>query len=250
MATPQTVLLVEDDDAISESISYHLTRSGYRVLRAGDGAQGLRMFRQQRPDLVILDLMLPQVDGWRFTEQIRGEDPRVPLVVCSARTSEYDRVHGLELGADDYVTKPFSMKELVARVNAHLRRVDRERQPEGRGPIEVEGLTVDPEQMQAFAEGRPLGLTPREFEVLYALARAQGRPIARNRLYRDVWGYEMLPGDRSVDVFVRKVRQKLLRAIPDRTYIQTHYGVGYRFEAAGADEAPAAGDEPPEHAPA
>jgi DNA-binding response OmpR family regulator len=250
MATPQTVLLVEDDDAISESISYHLTRSGYRVLRAGDGAQGLRMFRQQRPDLVILDLMLPQVDGWRFTEQIRGEDPRVPLVVCSARTSEYDRVHGLELGADDYVTKPFSMKELVARVNAHLRRVDRERQPEGRGPIEVEGLTVDPEQMQAFAEGRPLGLTPREFEVLYALARAQGRPIARNRLYRDVWGYEMLPGDRSVDVFVRKVRQKLLRAIPDRTYIQTHYGVGYRFEAAGADEAPATGDEPPEHAPA
>jgi len=234
MATPQTVLLVEDDEAISETIAYHLTRSGYRVLRAGDGAQGLRMFRQQRPDLVILDLMLPQVDGWRFTEQVRGEDPRVPLVVCSARTSEYDRVHGLELGADDYVTKPFSMKELVARVNAHLRRADRERQPEGRGPVEAEGLLIDPEQLQAFAHGRPLGLTPREFEVLYALARAQGRPIARNRLYRDVWGYEMLPGDRSVDVFVRKVRQKLARAIPDRTFIQTHYGVGYRFEAAAA----------------
>jgi len=244
MATPQTVLVVEDDEAIAETIAYHLGRSGYRVLRAGDGAQGLRMFRQQRPDLVIVDLMLPQVDGWRFTEQIRGEDPRVPLLVCSARTSEYDRVHGLELGADDYVTKPFSTKELVARVNAHLRRVDRERRPEGRASVEVEGLVMDPEQLQAFAEGRPVGLTPREFEVLYALARAGGRPVPRNRLYRDVWGYEMLAGDRSVDVFVRKVRQKLARAVPDRSYIQTHYGVGYRFEPGPPGGSPAGGDEP------
>ncbi len=132
MPAPQTVLIVEDDEAISDSIAYALDRAGFRTLRAGDGGQGLRLFRQQRPDLVILDLMLPQMDGWRVTEELRREDPRVPVIVCSARTSEFDRVHGLEMGADDYVTKPFSMKELLARVNAHLRRVESHRQPDGR----------------------------------------------------------------------------------------------------------------------
>jgi two-component system response regulator VicR len=230
MAIPQTVLVVEDDDAILESIVYQLTRAGYRVLRSSDGAQGLRLFQSQRPDLVILDLMLPALDGWRFTEQVRAEDPRVPVIVCSARTSEFDRVHGLELGADDYVTKPFSMKELMARVNAHLRRAELHRQPAGRTPIESDPLRIDPEQVQAYANGQSIGLTPREFEVLYALARSAGKPIPRNRLYREVWGYEMLAGDRSVDVFVRKVRQKLAKALPDHPFIQTHYGVGYRFD--------------------
>lgn len=230
MASPHTVLVVEDDENIAESMAHHLGRAGYRVLRAADGAHGLRLFRHQRPDLVILDLMLPEVDGWRFTEEIRNEDARVPLIMCSARTSEYDRVHGLEVGADDYISKPFSMKEMVARVNAHLRRRDHERQPGGRGPIDAEGLLIDPDQVQAFHQGASVGLTPREFEVLFALAQSGGKPIARNRLYRDVWGYEMLAGDRSVDVFVRKVRQKLAKACPHLTFVQTHYGVGYRFE--------------------
>jgi DNA-binding response OmpR family regulator len=238
MATAQTVLVVEDDEAISESLVYHLDKAGYRVLKAVDGAQGLRLFHAHRPDLVVLDLMLPQVDGWRFTEQVRAEDPRVPILVCSARTSEYDRVHGLELGADDYITKPFSMKELVARVNAHLRRIELHRQPDGRQTIEAHGLLVDPEQVQAFVDGASVGLTPREFEVLYALARSGNKPIARGKLYREVWGYEMLAGDRSVDVFVRKVRQKLARAQPGTSYVQTHYGVGYRFEAAAVDGDP------------
>ena len=234
MPAPQTVLIVEDDEAISDSIAYALGRAGFRTLCAGDGGHGLRLFRQQRPDLVILDLMLPQVDGWRVTEELRREDPRVPVIVCSARTSEFDRVHGLEMGADDYVTKPFSMKELLARVNAHLRRVESHRQPDGSQTIEVGGLVIDPEQVQAFVEGRPVGLTPREFEVLHALARAEGRPVPRERVYREVWGYEMMRGDRSVDVFVRKVRQKLIAACPEVSYVQTHYGVGYRFEPAPA----------------
>jgi DNA-binding response OmpR family regulator len=233
---PQTVLIVEDDEAIADSIAYALGRAGFRTLTAGDGGQGLRLFRQQRPDLVILDLMLPQMDGWRVTEELRREDPRVPVIVCSARTSEFDRVHGLEMGADDYVTKPFSMKELLARVNAHLRRVESHRQADGEGAIDVGGLVIDPDQVQAFVDGRAVGLTPREFEVLLALARAEGRPMARERVYRDVWGYEMMRGDRSVDVFVRKVRQKLAAARPDVTYVQTHYGVGYRFEAVPAGE--------------
>ena len=237
MAAPQTVLIVEDDEAIANSVAYSLDRAGYRTLRAGDGAQALRLFRQQRPDLVILDLMLPQMDGWRVTEELRREDPRVPVIVCSARTSEFDRVHGLEMGADDYVTKPFSMKELLARVQAHLRRVESHRRPDGDEPIEADGLRIDPEQVQAFVDGASVGLTPREFDVLYALARAQGKPLARERVYREVWGYEMMRGDRSVDVFVRKVRQKLAAAQPDRSYVHTLYGVGYRFEP--SDAAPA-----------
>jgi DNA-binding response OmpR family regulator len=127
------------------------------------------------------------------------------------------------------------MKELLARVNAHLRRVESHRQPDGSQSIEVGPLLIDPEQVQAFVDGRPVGLTPREFEVLYALARARGKPVPRERVYREVWGYEMTRGDRSVDVFVRKVRQKLITACPEVSFVQTHYGVGYRFEPAGAD---------------
>lgn len=237
VAAPQTVLVVEDDETISESLAYALGRAGFRVLTAGDGGQGVRLFRQHRPDLLILDLMLPQMDGWRVLEDVRADDALVPVIVCSARTSEFDRVHGLEMGADDYVLKPFSMRELVARVSAHLRRVESHRRPDGERLIESGGLVVDPDQVQAFTDGRPVGLTPREFEVLYVLARAEGRPLPRERIYREAWGYEMMRGDRSVDVFVRKLRQKLSAAVPDRSYVQTHYGVGYRFEPGDASTA-------------
>jgi two-component system, OmpR family, response regulator ResD len=221
---------VEDDPTVAEVVLGYLQRAGFDADYAPDGVRALEIADRRPPDLVILDLMLPQVDGWRFTEELRREDARVPVIVCSARTSEFDRVHGLQMGADDYVTKPFSMRELVARVTAHLRRVESHRHPKGTAPIEVEGLLIDPEQVQAFADGRSVGLTPREFEVLYALARAEGKPVPRERVYREVWGYEMMRGDRSVDVFVRKVRQKLAAARPRTSYVQTHYGVGYRFE--------------------
>jgi DNA-binding response OmpR family regulator len=237
VGVPSTILLVEDDESIAQSLSYALDRGGFRALVAADGAQGLRLFRQHRPDLMIVDLMLPGIDGWRVIEEVRAEDPRVPVIVCSARTSEYDRVHGLEMGADDYVTKPFSTKELVARVAAHLRRVESHRNPDGDRVIEAGGLTVDPDQVQAFTGGQSIGLTPREFEVLFVLARAAGKPLPRERIYREAWGYEMMRGDRSVDVFVRKLRQKLAAAVPELTYVQTHYGVGYHFEPASAEEA-------------
>ena len=229
MAT-HTVLIVEDDAAISDSLAYHLGRAGYRTLQAADGGTGLRLFRRERPDIVILDLMLPQMDGWRFTEEVRADDPDVPVIMCSARTSEHDRVHGLDIGADDYVTKPFSMKEMVARVAAHLRRRDKDRARGAEGAIEADGLTIDPDQVQAFAGGQSVGLTPREFQVLLVLAKAAGKPLARNKIYREAWGYEMMAGDRSVDVFVRKLRQKLKAHVPDVDYVITHYGVGYRFD--------------------
>lgn len=236
-----TILIVEDDAAIADSLAYHLGRAGYRTLTAADGATGLRLFARERPDLVVLDLMLPQVDGWRFTEQVRVEDPDVPVIICSARTSEHDRVHGLEIGADDYMTKPFSMKEMVARVSAHLRRRDKERGRAGDVAIESAGLVIDPEQVQAFANGDSVGLTPREFNVLLALARVAGKPLSRQKIYREAWGYEMMAGDRSVDVFVRKVRQKLRAAIPGTDFIITHHGVGYRFDPGDADGPAAAG---------
>jgi DNA-binding response OmpR family regulator len=230
MEPPRTVLIVEDDEAILDPVAYRLERAGYRVLRARDGAVGLRLFRRERPDVVVLDLMLPQIDGWRVTEQVREVDPAVPLIVVSARTGEHDRVRGLEIGADDYVTKPFSMKELVARVGAQIRRVEQARRPGGRTRLVVGPLVIDPDQVQAFVDGRSLDLTPREFQVLYALAEQAGKPVPRGRLYREVWGYEMVHGDRSVDVFVRKLRQKLARAAPGTSFIRTHYGVGYTFE--------------------
>ena len=230
MEAQATVLIVEDDETIAEAIAHQITREGMRPLVAGDGAQGIRLFRSHKPDLVILDLMLPQIDGWRFTEWLRGEDKRVPVIITSARTSEHDRVHGLQIGADDYVSKPFSMRELMARVHAHLRRSERGPQMPTREVIEAHGLRIDPEQVQAFVGDQSAGLTPREFEVLYALASRVGKPVKRTKLYREVWGYEMTTGDRSVDVFVRKLRQKLHRALPNRAIINTHYGVGYRFE--------------------
>ncbi len=231
-----TILIVEDDAAIADSVAYHLGRAGYRTLIAADGGTGLRLFRRERPDLVVLDLMLPQLDGWRFTEQVRADGSDVPVILCSARTSEHDRVHGLGIGADDYLAKPFSMKELVARVSAHLRRRERERGRVGEGPIEAAGLVIDPEKVQAYVGGESIGLTPREFHVLLILARARGKPLARNKIYREAWGYEMMAGDRSVDVFVRKVRQKLRAAIPDTAFVVTHFGVGYRFDPGGTED--------------
>ena len=225
-----TVLIVEDDTTIAEAISHQVTREGMHALVASDGAQGIRLFRHHKPDIVILDLMLPQIDGWRFIEWLRTEDTHVPIIITSARASEHDRVHGLQIGADDYVAKPFSMRELMARIQAHLRRSARGVAGPVREVIEAHGLRIDPEQVQAFFEGRSAELTPREFEVLYALASQAGKPVRRAKLYREVWGYEMSPGDRSVDVFVRKIRQKLQSTVPDHSILNTHYGVGYRFE--------------------
>jgi DNA-binding response OmpR family regulator len=228
---PGRVLVIEDDEAISEAITFNLNQAGYRPLAARDGLEGLRLLRRENPDLVILDLMLPGMDGWKLMEQAREEGFDLPIIIVSARTSEFDRVQGLSLGADDYLTKPFSMKELLARVEAQLRR--RRQLSESaykHGPMSADGLTVDPERKEAFADSKPLGLTSKEFSVLYLLMREAPVVISREDIYKAVWGYEMLHGDRSVDVFVRRIRKKLSARFPDRTFIQTHYGFGYKFE--------------------
>jgi DNA-binding response OmpR family regulator len=197
----------------------------------GKGEAGLARLRFERPDVCVLDLMLPGLDGWKLIETVRQEGIGTPIVVVSARGTEHDRVHALEIGADDYLVKPFSMKELVARVRAAARRGVRA-QDESRGePILVEELTIDPRNVQAYVDGRNCELTPTEFRLLYALALEAGRVVTRDELLQRVWGRRATHRDRTVDVFVRRLRTKVDSLSERFSFIQTRYGVGYKLEA-------------------
>jgi DNA-binding response OmpR family regulator len=175
--------------------------------------------------------MLPGTDGWKLIENARSEGIGTPIVVVSARGTEHDRVHALEIGADDYLVKPFSMKELVARVRANARRGTRAEQEQRGDPIEVEELRIDPAEVQAFVHGDSAELTPTEFRLLYALALEHGRVVTRDELLQRIWGRRETHRDRTVDVFIRKLREKVDRRARDHTFIQTRYGVGYKLEA-------------------
>jgi DNA-binding response OmpR family regulator len=175
--------------------------------------------------------MLPGVDGWRLIETARAEGIGTPIVVVSARGTEHDRVHALEIGADDYLVKPFSMKELVARVRAAARRGVRVQEERRGDPIEVEELRIDPLNVQAYVRGKSAELTPTEFRLLHALALEPGRVVTRDELLQKVWGRRFSRRDRTVDVFVRKLRDKIEAQGPRHTFIQTRYGVGYKLEA-------------------
>jgi DNA-binding response OmpR family regulator len=224
------VLIIEDDDVIADAMSRHLVSAGFDPVWVNKGESGLARLRYEHPDVCVLDLMLPGLDGWKLIETARREGIGTPVVVVSARGTEHDRVHALEIGADDYLVKPFSMKELVARVRAAARRGVRA-QSEDRGePIEVGELRIDPLNVQAYVEGKSADLTPTEFRLLYALALERGRVVTRDELLQKLWGRRQTHRDRTVDVFVRKLRDKLDACSPAHTFIQTRYGVGYKFE--------------------
>ncbi|HEX2045845.1 MAG TPA: response regulator transcription factor [Gaiellaceae bacterium] len=224
------VLIIEDDDVIAQGMARHLGSAGFDALWVNKGESGLARLRYERPDVCVLDLMLPGVDGWKLIETARDEGIGTPIVVVSARGTEHDRVHALEIGADDYLVKPFSMNELVARVRAAARRGVRA-QDERRGdPIEIGELRVDPLNVQAYVRGTSAELTPTEFRLLYALALERGRVVSRDELLQKVWGRRLSHRDRTVDVFVRKIRDKLDALAPAHTFIQTRYGVGYKLE--------------------
>jgi two-component system, OmpR family, alkaline phosphatase synthesis response regulator PhoP len=225
------VLIVEDDEVIAQGMARHLAEAGFDPVAVGTGDRGLAQLRYGHPDVCVLDLMLPGTDGWRLIETAREEGIGTPIVVVSARGTEHDRVHALELGADDYLVKPFSMKELVARVRAASRRGTRP-QGETRGePIEIEELRIDPREVEAYVDGESAELTPTEFRLLYALALERGRVLTRDELLQKIWGRREMYRDRTVDVFVRRLRDKIDRRAPRHTFIQTRYGVGYRLEA-------------------
>jgi DNA-binding response OmpR family regulator len=225
------VLIIEDDDVIAQGMATHLSSAGFDPLWVNKGEAGLARLRYEQPDVCVLDLMLPGVDGWKLIETARAEGIGTPIVVVSARGREHDRVHALEIGADDYLVKPFSMKELVARVRAAARRGARP-QDERRGdPIEIEELRIDPRSVQAYVNGESADLTPTEFRLLYALALEGGRVMTRDELLQKIWGRRQTHRDRTVDVFVRKVRDKIDALGPRHSYVQTRYGVGYKLEA-------------------
>jgi two-component system alkaline phosphatase synthesis response regulator PhoP len=229
------VLIVEDDDVIADGMARHLAAGGFEPIVVGKGEQGLARLRFERPDVCVLDLMLPGRDGWNVIETARSEGIGTPIVVVSARGTEHDRVHALEIGADDYLVKPFSMKELVARVRAVARRGTRAESIERGEPIDVEELHVNPREVQAYVAGENAGLTPTEFRLLYVLALDRGRVVTRDELLQRIWGRREGHRDRTVDVFVRKLREKIDRRAPRHTFIQTRYGVGYSLEPVPKD---------------
>ena len=231
MSLMPRILIVEDDDVIARGMMRHLADAGFDAVTVPNGETGLARLRFERPDVCVLDLMLPGLDGWRFIEQARGEGIGTPIVVVSARGTEHDRVHALEIGADDYLVKPFSMKELVARVAAVARRGTQAAEPRRGEEIELEELRLDPRNVQAYVAGQSAELTPTEFRLLYALAEDAGRVLSRDELLQRVWGRRATHRDRTVDVFVRKLREKVDTRAPRHTFIQTRYGVGYKLEA-------------------
>jgi len=227
---PQTVLVVEDEASIASFVAAYLKNAGYTVRTTASGTEALRLVASEKPALVVLDLMLPERDGWSVIEAARAEGIATPIVVVSARGTEHDRVHALDLGADDYLVKPFSMKELVARVRAASRRATRRDEAPRGEPIDIEELRIDPREVQAFVDGESAELTPTEFRLLYQLALERGRVVTRDELLQKIWGRRETHRDRTVDVFVRRLRVKIDRRASRHTFIQTRYGVGYRLE--------------------
>lgn len=223
------ILIVEDETAIAEIISYNLSSEGYETKIASDGLECLELFESEGADLIILDVMMPRMDGFEALTEIRKKS-RVPVIMLTAKELESDRIRGLELGADDYVIKPFSMGELIARVKANFRRQDFEN--EGYLPdevIEEADLFIDPIKYEVRKRGKIVELTLREFELLKFLAQTPGTVYSREELLEQVWGYEYYGDIRTVDVTVRRLREKIEDEGKDFTYIMTKRGVGYYF---------------------
>jgi DNA-binding response OmpR family regulator len=228
--TAPKILIVEDDESTGEAIAFHVARAGMEAALVRDGLAALTALRRELPDVLVLDLMLPHLDGWYLIREVREWAPQLPIIVVTARTNEHDRVEVLALGADDVMAKPFSMRELLARVNAALRRQAAAAAETAREPIMLGDLIIDPELLAASVGGRPAELTPLEFKLLWLLAEHRGRALTRDEIYRRVWGGERGHGDRSVDVLVRRLRRKVDESGGSYTYVQTQHGVGYRLE--------------------
>jgi DNA-binding response OmpR family regulator len=224
-----SVLVVDDEPTIAEVVARYLERAGYRARVAADGIEAIETAATMRPDLVVLDLMLPRLDGLEVMRRLRDQDrDRTAVILLTAKGEESDRVIGLRLGADDYVVKPFSPAELVARVDAVLRRVGTS--PTQELPIELSDMTIDPASRQVFVRGEEAQLTQREFDVLLFLARHPGQVFSRNQLMDAVWQYSFYSDTSTVTVHIRRLRAKIETDPAQPRHIQTVWGVGYRFQ--------------------
>jgi DNA-binding response OmpR family regulator len=228
--TRGSVLVVDDEPTIAEVVARYLERAGYQTRVAGDGLEAIEAAASQRPDLVVLDLMLPGLDGLEVMRRLRAQDrDRVAVILLTAKGEESDRVIGLRLGADDYVVKPFSPAELVARVDAVLRRLGRTFATHD-GPLELSDMTIDPAARRLFVRGEEVQLTQREFDVLLFLARHPGQVFSRNQLMDAVWQYSFYTDTSTVTVHIRRLRSKIELDPAQPQHIQTVWGVGYRFQ--------------------
>lgn len=228
----KTALVVEDDKSVSQLIRLYLAQAGYRVISAEDGLVGLRMALDDAPDIVLLDLNLPGMDGIEVCRNVRKES-EVPIIMVTARVDEDDRLTGLDLGADDYVSKPFSPRELVARVNAVLRRTsrDNDKRTESGNHVSAGDITIDLDRRSATVLGDEIELTPTEFRLLAYFIEGRGRTVSREQIIENIFGYDFSGYDRTVDTHVSNLRKKLEIANPDRQHLKTMYGIGYRFDA-------------------
>ena len=221
----KTILIVEDDANIRELLHLYLEQEGYHIESAQDGAEGLRVFRRVHPDLVLLDLMMPVMDGTQMIRELRTFS-KTPVIVLTAKGEVLDKVALLELGADDYITKPFEMREVIARVRAVLRRMDKSG---GAHKLVFDNLIVDKQSYNIIVKGQKLEIPPKEIELLYFLASSPNRVFTRAQLLDDVWGFDYFGDTRTVDVHVKRLREKL-QGVSDQWEISTVWGVGYKFE--------------------
>ena len=231
MDKQKTVLIVEDEKNIVDILRFNLQREGYRTCEAYDGEDGLNKARTENPDLILLDVMLPKMIGFDVCKTLRAEGNNVPVIILTAREEEADKVLGLEIGADDYITKPFSMRELIARVGANIRRTAMLSPVEsGSASIEAGDLRIDPDSRQVFRVGQPLELTQREYELLHFLAARPNKVYSRTDLMEQVWNYDYVGDDaRTVDVTVRRLREKVEADPANPVHILTRRGAGYYF---------------------
>lgn len=224
----KSILIVEDDPNISELVQMYLEKEGYTTKIAADGGQAVDLFRQMRPDLVLLDIMLPVMDGWGVLRTIR-QDSQTPVIMLTAKGETNDKVQGLKQGADDYLTKPFEMKELLARVEAVLRRAGGEDDKTKQRRLVFDKLIIDLDSFELIVDGKRIETPPKEMELLYHLASSPNRVFTRNQLLDEVWGFDYFGDSRTVDVHVKRLREKL-EGVSDKWSLKTVWGVGYKFE--------------------
>ena len=223
-----SVLIVEDDRNIAELLQMYLEKEGYAVSVADDGGQGMIKFHASKPDLVLLDVMMPVMDGWAVCRTIRSES-QTPIIMLTAKGETDDKISGLKAGADDYITKPFEMKEVLARIEAVLRRTDRNCGEQKARRLTFDNLIIDMDAFELTVDGKKVDTPPKEMELLYHLASSPNRVYTRNQLLDEVWGFDYFGDSRTVDVHVKRLREKL-EGVSDKWSVKTVWGVGYKFE--------------------
>ena len=220
-------LVIEDDKNIAELLRLYLEKDGFEVSIASDGGQGLRLAGEVEPDVILLDIMLPVMDGWQVCKEIR-RNSQVPIIMLTAKGETFDKVSGLEMGADDYVTKPFEVKELIARIHAVMRRADGAAGPSEKKLV-YDKLVINLDSYELVVDGRKIDTPPKEMELLYHLAASPNRVFTRNQLLDEVWGFDYFGDSRTVDVHIKRLREKL-EGVSDQWSLKTVWGVGYKFE--------------------